>query len=526
MMKFRRRTLLAGASAATYLPLTSRALQAQQAKTLLLAAPGTPEGFDGDALRPGTQETVTQIYEGLTRYARLEREGRSYLDPNKIEGHLAESWKASDDGLRWVFTLRSGVKSPFGNELSAADVEWGWQKSFAQKRTGAFIARVANVTGVKAISPREVEFTLSAPSSIFLACLTLYTPGIYDSTEAKKHATADDPWALKWLETNTAGYGAYHVESVRPGQQAVFVANPNYFRGAPYFQRVIYRAVPSGASRVALLRAGQVQWIDRPNVQQVIDMQKDRRVKVQRSDGRAMCSVRMNSAFKPFDDVRVRRAFNYAIDRDKLRQAVLLGTGQNAGSVVPPIVAGADPSLFAFGHDPAKARALLAEAGHANGLEVELIFSDLVWWEEQMAVQIADQLRAVGVTAKPQRIPGSDLRARSSPGRQDLPFFTFEDGPIVLDPVYTMSLLTMSDGVSNRMRYSNPELDKRIAEARVTLDEKKRMTLMREAQKIWMDDAPWILTVYPDIFEAMAPTVSGWVPYPDDHERWVDLRMG
>ena len=143
-----------------------------------------------------------------------------------------------------------------------------------------------------------------------------------------------------------------------------------------------------------------------------------------------------------------------------------------------------------------------------------------------MAVQIADQLRAVGVTAKPQRIPGSDLRARSSPGRQDLPFFTFEDGPIVLDPVYTMSLLTMSDGVSNRMRYSNPELDKRIAEARVTLDEKKRMTLMREAQKIWMDDAPWILTVYPDIFEAMAPTVSGWVPYPDDHERWVDLRMG
>ena len=268
-MKLRRRTLLAGAAAASSLPMTSRHATAQQARTLLLAAPGTPEGLDGDALRPGTQETVTQVYEGLTRYARVERDGRQYLDPNKIEGHLAEKWTASDDGKTWTFTLRAGVKSPFGNELSAADVEWGWQKSFAQKRTGNFIASVANVTAVKALSQREVQFTLSAPSSIFLACLTLYTPGIYDSTEVKKYATADDPWALKWMEAHTAGYGAYHLESVQPGQQAVFVANPNYFRVAPYFQRVVYRAVPSGASRVALLRSGQVQWIDRANVQQI-----------------------------------------------------------------------------------------------------------------------------------------------------------------------------------------------------------------------------------------------------------------
>ena len=140
------------------------------------------------------------------------------------------------------------VKSPYGNELSAADVEWGWNKSFAQKRTGNFIAAVANVTAVKALSAKEVEFTLSAPSSIFLACLTLYTPSIYDSTEVKKHVTAEDPWALDWMQTHTAGYGPYTVDSVRPGEQATFVANPGYFRAAPFFGRVIYRAVPSPAS--------------------------------------------------------------------------------------------------------------------------------------------------------------------------------------------------------------------------------------------------------------------------------------
>lgn len=221
--------------APAYLTASSREAEAQQAKTLILAEPGTPEGFDGDVLRPGTQASVVQVYEGLTRYGRVQRDGRTYLDPTKIEPHLAEKWETSNDGKRWVFTLRSGVKSPYGNELSAADVEWGWNKSFAQKRTGNFIASVANVTAVKALSPTEVEFTLSAPSSIFLACLTLYTPSIYDSTEVKKHATTDDPWALDWMLTHTAGFGAYHVDNVRPGEQALFVANPNYFRGAPSF---------------------------------------------------------------------------------------------------------------------------------------------------------------------------------------------------------------------------------------------------------------------------------------------------
>jgi ABC-type transport system substrate-binding protein len=525
-MTIRRRHLIAGAAAATYLPLSGHLAAAQQVRTLVVAMPGTPEGFDGDALRPGTQETVTQIYEGLTRYARIERNGRPYLDRDKIEGALAEKWENSADGKRWVLTLRAGVKSPFGNELSAADVEWGWNKAFAQKRTGAFIAGVANVTAVKALSQREVEFTLSAPSSMFLACLTLYVPGIYDSTEAKKHATAEDPWALKWMETNSAGYGPYHVESVRPGEQAVFVANPNYFRGQPYYQRVIYRAVPSGASRVSLLRAGQVQWIDRPTVQQVIELQKDNRVKVQGNEGRAMASVRMNPTIKPFDDVRVRRAFNYALDRDKLKQSILLGTGDAAMSVVPPIVASYDPSFFTYNYDPAKARALLAEAGHGSGLTVELSFSDIFSWEEQMAVQVSDQLRAIGVTCKPQRITGSDMRARTAPGRQDLPFFTFEDGPIVLDPIYTLALMAHSKGVSNRAKYANPEVDALIDGARTTLDMAARDKAARQAQKLWLDDAPWMMTVYPQVFEAMAPNVTGWVPHPDEHERWADLKAG
>jgi ABC-type transport system substrate-binding protein len=526
----RRDVLLAGAGALAlpaYLPLTSEGALAQGAgRTLLLAAPGTPEGFDGDALRPGTQEVVVQTYEGLTRYGRVQRGDRTYLDPSVIEGHLAETWKVSDDGLRYVFTLREGVKSPYGNELTAADVEWSWAKSFAQRRTGAFIANVSNVTAVKALSRREVEFTLSAPSSILLAALTLYVPGIYDSTEVKKHATAEDPWGLRWMEGNTAGFGAYHLRSVRSGEQAEFVANPNYFRGRPHFERVIYRAVPSGASRTTLLRSGQVQWIDRPTVQQVLDMQRDRRVKVQDQAGRAMASVRMNTTMKPFDDVRVRRAMNFAVNKDAIKQGVMLGTGEIARSIVPPIVRDYDPSFFAYDHNPERARALLAEAGHPNGFEVELLFSNIWWWEEPMAVQIADQLKAVGITCRPQRITGSDLRARGAPSRQDMALFTFEDGPIVLDPVYALALMASSTGVSNRAKYANPAFDALVQRAATSPDRAVQTQAVKEAQRIWMEDAPWILTAYPQTFEAMAPNISGWVPHPDEHERWVDLKVG
>lgn len=310
-----------------------------------------------------------------------------------------------------------------------------------------------------------------------------------------------------------------------PGQQAVFAANPNYFGTKPFFERVIYRSVPSGASRITLLRSGQVHWIGRPTVQQVVELKKDAKAKVEDASGRASASVRMNCGMAPFDDARVRQAFNYGVDKAKLKQAIMLGTGEDFHSIVAPELPGYDPSFFHYAYDPDKARALLKEAGHGDGLEVPLFFADLWWWEEQAAVLVADQLKQIGVSVKLARITGSEMRARTAPGKQDLLFLTFEDGPIVLDPVYDMYLLARSDGVSNRARYANKQVDALIDQGRTTLDTAVRDKAMREAQKLWMDDAPWLMTSYLQIFEAMAPSISGWVPWPDDHERWVDLKM-
>ena len=210
------------------------------------------------------------------------------------------------------------IMSPYGNELTAEDVEWSWAKSFDRKRTGNFIAKVSNVSGVKATSEYEVEFMLSAPSSIFLQALTLYVPGIYDTTEVRQHATKDDRWGLEWMQSNTAGFGAYHLDELCPDDQAVYVANPNYFGGHPYFDRVIYKEVPSEASRVTLLKTSQVHFIDRPSIQKVVNLKLAPNVKVERASGRSIASARANPKCSPLGDMRVRQAFNYGVDKDAL----------------------------------------------------------------------------------------------------------------------------------------------------------------------------------------------------------------
>ena len=495
------------------------------AATLVVAATKTPGGFDGDALKPNTQNVVVQVYEGLTKYGykKNEKTGRMEVDPGKVLPHLATKWTVSPDGKVYTIELRKGVKSPFGNELTAVDVVWGWEKSLAQKRTGAFIARAAGVVKVEVADQYTVDFTLEAPSSIFLPALTLYTPSLYDSTEVKKHATAADPWALKWIDQNTAGFGAYHLQSLKSGEEAVFVANPNYFAGKPYYDRVVYKEVPNAGTRFTLMRTGQVQWTEELTLKQISELKKDKRVKVESDEGTGHASVRMNPTIKPFDNPLLRQAISYATDYKALNQAVFEGLGTQAKSIVPPIIPGADNSAWKYDTNLDKARQLLKQAGYPDGVDISLEYAAVFWFEEALAIQMKDQLGKANIRVKLQKITDADMRSRTAPNKRDLPFFTFLDNPIVLDPVYALYLNAHSQGASNRNNYASPEFDKLVDAARIEQNPKKRLELVRKAQQMHTGDATWVMTMYPGSHEAMPPCMKGYVWQPDYHERWREL---
>jgi len=504
---------------------TLGAVAPASANTMVIAATRTPGGFDGDALKPNTQNVVVQTYEGLTKYGYKKdpTTGRLEVDASDIQPHLAESWTVSQDGKTWTFKLRQGVKSPFGNELTSADVVWGWEKSINQKRTGAFIARVSSVSKVEPVDRYTVRFMLEQPSKIFLAALTLYTPSIYDSTEVKKHASAEDPWALKWIDRNTAGFGAYHLQSLKAGEEAIFVVNPNYFGPKPYYERVVYREVPNAGTRFTLLRTGQVQWTEELTLKQIVELKKDKRVKVESDVGTGHASARINPTIKPFDNPKLRQAMAYATDYQAINKAVFEGLGTQARSIVPPIIPGTDTEAWTFATDFNKAKSLLGEAGYPNGIDITLEYSGIFWFEEPLAIQLKDSMAKAGIRVALRKITDADMRSRTAPNRRDLGFFTFMDNPIVLDPVYALFLNAHSQGASNRNNYRNTDFDKIVDAARVEQDPVLRERLVRQAQRIHTGDSSWIMTMYPGVHEAMAPCITGYVWQPDYHERWREL---
>lgn len=502
----------------------------EEDRTLIVAASGTPGSLDGDIFTANMQATVTNVYDQLVTYGYKDSDfefanGAREIDPEQIQGKLAESWAVAEDGLSITFTLRQGVLSFFGNEFTSADVVWSWEKSAAQKRTGAFIGRVSNVASVEAVDPYTVRFNLNAPSPVLLAALSIYVPSIYDSTEVKNHVTAEDPYGAAWLKQNTAGFGPFHLESIAPDQQAVFVANPNYWGEAPFFQRIIYQSVPDAANRTVLLQAGSVDYIENPTFRQILELRDAAGVKVQSVVGNQQARILMNPNYPPFDDRNVRQAINYALDHEATLDIVFEGLSTQAKSPVTPGFACFKDEYWTYDRDLDKARELLAASGYSDGLDVELLYSGVWWWEEPWAIQAQSQLAEVGINVTLTRLENAEMTSRAATGTRDMPFFTFYEQSIALDPGYALFLNSHPNGASDRNDYgkTNPAFVALVEAGNQTLDIGERCSAFGVAQKLHVEDAAWVYGAMMGTHVAQKAELNGWVWWADNNVRWADL---
>lgn len=477
--------------------------------TFTMIFPAVPSNVDPAVYqgRP-TGETTQSVVSTLVRYVPLPAGATALQGPADLQPELAESWTQEDSGS-YVFTLRE-AHSPAGNHATSADVLWTFQRGLEIDFITPFLLSVG---GIDRENPIEViddhTFRLVAPNanSLTLPVLTWYGMGILDSVEAQSHATDEDPWAQEWMATNSASYGAYQVESMVPGEEIRLTKNPNYWNaGSVAIENVVMRAVPDAGNRMLLVGSGEVDFVGGLTFdlfQSVVTAGGDGIDPIAGLDVN-LDKLSLNTRFAPFDDVRVRQAISLAIDRDALITGAYAGLGKPGLYPISTAIPQPDPPTdVAARYDPDAARALLAEAGLADGFDFTLSINPSSGpgpYAEQVAVLIQDQLRDVGIGVNIDLITSpADFNTATRGGELDA--WLFGTRPLVNDVAYFL-LLAVGPMSVKLEGYGSEEVDALLGRIVAEPLGPARDALLSEMQSLLASEVPYV---------PLVETVLPWV---------------
>lgn len=442
---------------------------------------------------------------------------------------LAESYEANEDGTRYTFKLRKGVKSAAGNELTADDVVWTFERFYSSPsslQAGVLLptGKVDREKPMEKIDDYTVRYNLTAPSPVALSILAYPILGIIDSTEAKKHATKDDPWATEWLKNNTAGFGAYTVSSFNPGNEVRLTANPNYFGDKPDFTQVIIRSVPDGAARAQMLMSGSVDIISEPPIDQLKAIEDSGNARVTRQPDMNRHNLSVNHDDPILGKAEVRRAISMAINRDALIQAVYKGYAKPA---LTPIASELFPQEQSVRYDPEAAKRLLAEAGHPNGFDMELTISSERPgpYSETLARLIQTDLQKIGVNVTIKSIPSvADFEEAVS--ARKLQAYLYTERPSQPDPGFDLFLYLYKGSSLNKSGYANPRLDALTDRSLAMLPGAERDKVLKEAIGILAEDEPIISLVEIPYIAGVNKRVDNFIALPSGTVAFHDMKRG
>ncbi len=312
----------------------------------------------------------------------------------KVVPGLAESWDISKDGLTYTFHLRPNLKYSDGSPLSAEDIAWNLEQ-FADPEVNVDLPSVAKgMKSAKATDETTVVVTLEHPVSAFLYYLAIFPAFVVD--RAKLEAEGPAFW------NHPIGAGPFKLKEFASGSHIVFEKNPYYFeKGKPYLQTMRWNFVLSSNSRVLGLKNGEAQIIDGVPFSQVESLQNDPALAVQLARLPQSALLVTNTKVPALNDVHVRRALSYAINRQAINSTVFRGVGKVPNSVVQEFELDAtDSEVKPFAYNPAKAKEELAKSKFADGLSLTLLSPAGSDPYKQMSLLIQQELGAIGINVK------------------------------------------------------------------------------------------------------------------------------
>jgi peptide/nickel transport system substrate-binding protein len=340
---------------------------------------------------------------------------------------------------------------------------------------------------------------------------------VLDSKEVKAHATADDPYAKKWLASNGAGHGAYTVQTWDPGNQIVLSRFPDYYGTPGNFDTIVYKAVPEGANRAALVQAGSVDVAENVPYRNLSDMEGDGAVKIWKTVGNRLFRFELNNASPPLDDVRVRQALLYATPVNDLLDSLFFGFASQERSPVPSSYNGYNGDYWNYEQDPDKARDLLSQAGLADGFDLTITIDSSFELMSDTATILKTAFADVGVNVTINEVSSATYSTQVYQRKYDA-FFLLEF-PILPDPGYALALNYPSDSFLNSTAYSNDQVDSLIKEGFSTLEADARDQIYSQIQEImvaqdppevWIAQPGWQLVTKPDLQGVSWSTWEGY----------------
>jgi peptide/nickel transport system substrate-binding protein len=486
------------------------------------------ESYDPRSLDPAlstdvpTGEMVTLLFDGLTRF---DADGR-------LLPALADRWTAERDGLgggrRYVFHLRPGVKFHDGTPLTAAAVRASMLRVLSPATKGgrpwplypiagaeAYAAgRAGDVSGITVQGDSGVAFTLTQPLAIFPKFLAMPVASVVPlplPADPGQHPLGTGPWRfVAWQHDD----------------YLLFARNPSYWGGAPTGDTLVVRIIPEPLTRAAEFEAGRLSVIEVP-FGETGRWRRTRSELLVEKPALRVVYVALNNRRGALRDPRVRQALNRAVNVPEILATVYGGRGVLARGAIPPGLAGSDTMRRGYGYDPAAARALLAEAGHARGIDLRLWRTGTNVELSRVAQAIQAQLGDVGVRVELVERDASSQREAARQGEADMVLLDWwADYPDADNFLYPLFYSGSFGPGGNYAFYADPVTDSLILRARGTTDDAARTALYRRVDERVYRAAPWLYLWFPTDLWARRPELVGWdLPVIFNGQRWTGAQV-
>ena len=491
-------------------------------KTLVYCSEGSPE-----SLNPQTMTTTTGISAGRLFFNNMVEfaPGSTEIAPS-----LAESWEISEDGTEYTFHLRRDV--PFhANEfftpsrpMNADDVvfslERQWREDHPYHDVGDAsydyfrdMAMPELIAAVEKLDDYTVRIRLSRPEAPFLADLAMPFNIVQSAEYAEQLMQAGTP---EDFDEKPIGTGPFTFDGFTPDMSVRYRAFEDYWAGRQPLDRLVFSITPNAAVRLTKLRAGECHVMAFPNPGDRASIEDDPSLKLLTQEGLNIGYLAMNTGRPPFDDLRVRRAVNMAIDKAAIIEAVYRGAGVVAKSAIPPTLWSYNDAIEDYPYDPAAAQQLMIEAGLAEGFDADLWYLPVSRPYNPNGRRVAEliqyDLARIGVRTTLMTEDWPDYRARLQRGDMSMALYgwTGDNG----DPDNFLHVLlgctAARPGGNNIAKWCHPEYDALVNEAKQVSERAAREALYRQAQQIFHDQAPWVPLAHSVVMMATRANVTGY----------------